>query len=138
MKAALGLAIVVLVVVLWLHSESRRVARKVEIAFKGRGHLSDEEFFETYYQGSGIPIDIVKGVRGVLAEALHEDVSRVIPTDDFSGNLNFLLDAEPETDVAIVEGLETRFDIRISKQEAERTRTVDDIIHLVHAKVLSK
>lgn len=137
MKAVLGFVVLLLTVVVWLYFDKRLLRRQVEVVFKDRSHLSDDEFFATYYKESGIPKNIVSGVRWVLGDELQVDISRVIPTDDLAGNLHFLLTSDSMIDVAIVEGLEKRFGITISDQEAERTRTFHDIINYVHGKTVT-
>jgi acyl carrier protein len=134
MKAAFGFAVLVLVIMLWLYLERRRVRHQVEATFKGRASLSDEEFFARYYSESGISKDTVNGVRQVLGDELQVDISRVIPADSFAGNLHFLLDSDSMADIAIVQALEKRFSITISDLEAERTRTVGEIISFIHGK----
>jgi hypothetical protein len=44
-----------------------------------RPALSDTEFYETYYRGSGIPSDVISTVRRVFADQL--DLTKVIPSD---------------------------------------------------------
>lgn len=107
---------------------------QVERLFGGRPRLSKNDFFATYYQASGIAEDTIYGVQKVLEDELQLDTSRVVPADDLAGNLRVLVDSYSMVDVAIVEGLEKRFGITITDQEAERTRTVHEIIALVHSK----
>ena len=133
----LGIAIIALAVVVWIFFEKRRVDRQFENIFFGRSSLSDNDFYAAFYQDSGIPYELVAGVRKVLAEELHMDVSRLIPNDDFSRNLRFLLDNDSMIDVALVEGLEKHFNIAISDQEAENIKTVQDLIWFIHRKMLS-
>lgn len=96
--------------------------------------MSNKEFFATYYEKSGVSEDTVCGVRQVLEDEMQVDLSRVVPADDLAGNLAPLVDSYSMVDVAIVEGLERRFGIKISDQDAERTRTIGEIIELVHGK----
>ncbi len=137
MNTALAITVLALSVGAWLFFEKRRVDREFENTFRGRASLSDDDFYATFYQDSGISREIVTGVREVLAYELHVDVSRMIPDDDFSRHLRFLLDSDSMVDVALVEGLEKRFGIAISDKEAEDTKTVHDIITFVHRKTLS-
>jgi acyl carrier protein len=133
MNAAL-ITLLVLAIVVWLYIEKRQVRSQVEATFRDRPHLSEDEFFAAHYQNSGIPRDVVVGVRKVLSDELQIDISRLTPSDDLSKNLRFLMDSYSMVDVAIVESLEMRFGIAISDSEAERTRTVDDVIRLIHQK----
>ena len=137
MNIALAIAVLALTVGVWFFLEKRRVFREFEKTFRGRESLSDDDFYTAFYQDSGISREIVTGVRQVLADELQVDVSRMIPGDDFSRNLRFLLDSDSMVDVALVEALEKRFRIAISDKEAEDTKTVHDIITFVHGKTLS-
>lgn len=137
MNTAIGIAVLALTVVVWLFFEKRRVDREFEDTFRGRESLSNDNFYAAFYQDSGISREVVTGVRQVLADELRVDVSRIIPGDDFSRNLRFLLDTDSMVDVALVEALEKRFRIAISDKEAEGTKTVHDIITIVHRKTLS-
>ena len=136
MNTALGIAVLALIVGAWLFFEKRRVNREFENTFRGRRSLSDDDFYAKFYQDSGISREIVTGVREVLAYELQVDVTRMIPDDDFSCNLRFLLDSDSMVDVELVEGMERRFGIAISDKEAEDTKTIHDIITLVHRKTL--
>lgn len=138
MSTVLGVAALALVVGVWLFFERRRVDQKIENTFGGRAALSDDDFYAAFFHNSGMSRVTVAGVREVLADELDMDVSRMIPDDDFSRNLRFLLDNDSMTDVALVEGLEKRFEISISDTEAERTRTVRDLMMLVHEKTLDR
>ncbi len=133
----LGIAVLTLTVVAWLFFEKRRMKREIENIFRDRPSLSDNDFYAVFFQDSGISCEIVSGVREVLAEELNVDVTRMIPNDDFSGNLRFLLGNDSMIDVALIEGLEKRFKITILDKEAENTKTIHDIIALVHRKTLS-
>ncbi len=135
MNTALAIATIALVVA-WVLLERRRVGHEFEETFRGRASLSDDDFYGKFYEGSGVSREVIAGVREVLAHELQVDVSRMAPDDDFSRNLRFLLDSDSMMDVALVEGLEKRFGIVISDREAENTKTVNDIIVLVHGKSL--
>ena len=133
----LGIAVLTLTVVAWLFFEKRRMKREIENIFRDRPSLSDNDFYAVFFQDSGISCEIVSGVREVIAEELNVDVTRMTPNDDFSCNLRFLLDNDSMIDVALIEGLEKRFKITILDKEAENTKTIHDIIALVHRKTLS-
>lgn len=137
MKTMLGISVLILIVTAWLFFEKRRMNRDVENIFRDRPSLSDNDFYAAFFQDSGISCEIVYGVREVLAKELNVDVTRMIPNDDFSRNLRFLLDNDSMIDIALIEGLEMRFNITILDKEAENTKTIYDIIALVHRKTLS-
>lgn len=134
MNIAIGISCLALTVGLWFFFETRRINREFEFAMHGRDALSAENFYARFYGNSGIPFDTVAIVRQVLEDELQVDVSRFVPTDDFSRNLRFLLDSDSMMDVAIVEGLEKCFGISISDEEAIVTLTLDNIVNLVHKK----
>ncbi|MGC4406595.1 acyl carrier protein [Methyloversatilis sp. MC4-4] len=138
MNTALGISVLALTVGVWFFFEKRRVDTQFENTFRGRESLSDDDFYAAFYQDSGISREVVTGVRQVLADELQVDVSRMIPGDDFSRNLRFLLESDSMVDVTLVEALEKRFRIAISDKEAEDTKTVHDVITFVHRKTLSK
>lgn len=138
MNTPLGIAVLALTVGGWFFFERRRVDRELENTFRGRESLSNDDFYAAFYQDSGISREIVTGVRQALTDELQIDVSRIVPDDDFSRNLRFLLESDSMIDVALVEALERRFDISISDKEAEETKTVHDIITFVHGKTLSE
>ncbi|WP_020162866.1 acyl carrier protein [Methyloversatilis discipulorum] len=137
MNTALGISVLALTVGVWFFFEKRRVDTQFENTFRGRESLSDDDFYAAFYQDSGISREVVTGVRQVLADELQVDVSRMIPGDDFSRNLRFLLESDSMVDVTLVEALEKRFRIVISDKEAEDTKTVHDVITFVHRKTLS-
>jgi acyl carrier protein len=62
-------------------------------------------------------------------------MSRLSAEDDFSKNLNFFWQYDSMADVEIVVRLEKEFDIKITDVEAERTKTVEDLVNLVWLKL---
>lgn len=88
--------------------------------------------------GSGVPKDVVAGVREVLQEQLNADLSKLSAEDDFSKNLRFFWDYDSMADVAVIDGLEKRFDIRIEDQEAVDAKSVRDIVNLVTRKIQAR
>jgi acyl carrier protein len=60
----------------------------------------------------------------------------LIPSDDFSQNLKFLLTPGGMEDVELVIGLEKRLGVVITNQEAEKTKTIHDVVTLIHQKWL--
>lgn len=131
----IGAAVVFMALLFLIRRESSRKAETAEATFAGRESLLPEQFYERYFRESGVSFDIVTGVRAILEEALEADLSRLANTDDFSKNLSFFWDFDSMADVEIICSLEKRFAISITDEEAESTKTVDDIIGLVHRKI---
>jgi acyl carrier protein len=110
---------------------------RLEAAFSGREPLDDLSLWELHFRDHGVSADTVSRVRKVLSEVLGADLSRIRDTDDFSKNLKFFWDFDSLADVQAVQGLESEFGIRISDPDAERMRTLKDIILGVHEKLQS-
>lgn len=134
MNSAIGIAAIILIAGIWHFHEKRRMNRMLEATFRDRESLSDDAFYAAFYKNSGVSLETVVGVRQVLAYELQIDVSRMIPSDDFSTNLRFILENDTMIDVALVEAIENRFKISISDNEAENTKTIHDLINFVHTK----
>jgi acyl carrier protein len=137
LKTVLALLGGVVLLVALVRLDSLRRARKIEAAFAGREALSLEAFYEKYFRSQGVPLAVATGVRLVLEEQLSADLSRLRDTDDFSKDLAFFWDFDSLANVEIVCALEERFGIKISDEEAERAKTVSDIVHLVQTKLAS-
>lgn len=115
--------------------EARAKQKKVEEAFAGREPLSPETFYDRYFLGRGIAPEVVFGVRLILEKQLGADMSRLCAEDDFSKNLGFFWDFDSMADIEIVLAIEEYFQIEITDSEAEKTRTVADLMELVSSKV---
>jgi acyl carrier protein len=136
MKIALLIIVGVVVLVLFGKLESRRRKARIETSFAGRERLTSEQFYERYFKETGVPFSIVSGVRKVLEEQLGADLACMSAEDDFSRNLKFFWAFDDMADVAIVEALESHFNVSITDAEAARTHTVSDIVSLIHSKGL--
>ena len=135
MKYVIGIALAVLAIYVLVKWEGRAKRRKIEKAFSGREALLPEQFYERYFAAKGVPFEVANGVREVLTEQLDADLSRLIDADDFSKNLSFFWSFDSMASVEIVIALENKFSIKIEDVEAERARTVGDIIQLVCEKI---
>jgi acyl carrier protein len=135
--AQIGIIIAILLVIgipMWIY-ESRAKRKKFEEAFAGREPLDEKTFYETYFQSRGVPADVVIKVRHILEEVLDADLSRLKVEDDLTKNLSFFFQYDSMADVELVERLEEEFSIKIADAEAEKTRTVEDIVNLVWFKL---
>ena len=111
---------------------------KLEITFKDRIPLTNEEFYNKYYKDKGIPYKVVNGVKQTLETELDADLSRLSAKDDFSKNLSFFWDYDSLADVELVLSLEKLFSIKFEDSEAEKMHTIDDIIFAVTDKLNQK
>jgi acyl carrier protein len=131
--------LIIIFIILFVYAFSRyegvQKNKKIEIAFKDRQSLSPSAFYQKYYGDKNIPEEVVKGVRKILEEQLNADLSQLSSVDDFSENLSFFWDYDSMANVEIVMMLEEFFSIKIEDSEAEKAKTVNDIIMLVSNKI---
>jgi acyl carrier protein len=135
MNTLLGVAGVVALLAAFVWLDKKRERRRVESAFAGRETLSDQQFFERYFRAKGVRSEVASQVRRILAEQLGQDLSRLQSSDDFTKNLKFLFEFDSLVDVEIVLALEEGFGIKITDEEAQAMRTVEDIVLAVHSKL---
>ena len=137
-KIIIALAAFVLVIYLLARpieqAEKAKKLKLIEQRFGSRAPLTPEAFFEQHFSESPYCKDIVVGVRETLELILQSDLSFLRDSDDFSKNLAFFWDFDSMANVELVQALEDRFNIRIEDSEAERTKTVRQLVDLVHAK----
>jgi acyl carrier protein len=107
-------------------------------AFEGRESLNPQQFYERYFEQKGVPFHIVEKIRTILEDQLSDDMSRMQEHDDFTRELRFFWAFDSMASIEIVLAFEEAFDIQIADAEAERIRTVSDIVFLVYAKILEK
>lgn len=130
----------VLAIFVWLalrdaRRDSRAKEQKINEAFAGRESLTSEALYERYFLGLGVKAEVVVGIRKILQEQLGADMSRLRAEDDFSQNLSFFWDFDSMANLEIVLAIEEYFQIKIADIEAERTRTVSELVQLVSGKV---
>jgi acyl carrier protein len=111
--------------------------RRFEInkIFDGREVLLPDEFYEKYYSDKGVSKYVVLDILALLETELEIDLSRLIPEDDFSKNLRYLFEFDSMADVAVVESIESKFSIKISDNEAENIKTINDLVLFVSNRV---
>ena len=126
--------VLVLVTVSVWYDRRKKIKQTIK-TFDRRDAVDTQSFYERYYRDKGIDIQIIRGIREVLEKVLDADMSRIQPSDDFTTNLKFYFDSDSMADVEIVVGLEKTFEIIISDEEAQRTKTIDDIVMLVDSKM---
>jgi len=139
MASFVAFAIVVVVVIALsagplARRERERKRRLVAERFGSRDRLNPEAFFQACFAGDAFQKEVVLGVREVLEEVLDSDLSFLREDDDFSKNLSLFWEFDSMANVELIQALEARFKIAISDAEAERTKTVKDLVELVQAK----
>jgi acyl carrier protein len=75
-------------------------------------------------------MDILDEVREVIVEKLGVDASKVQPEARFVEDLG----ADSLDTVELIMGLEDKFGLEISDEEAEKIRTVQDAINFIQSK----
>jgi acyl carrier protein len=122
----------------WLGFPDGAGKRRIEAVFAGRDPLGDEEFFQRFYAATGIKKEVAIGVRHAFLENLVFNMQRLIPTDSFREELNFVWKYDSLADVELICQIEKEFAVRISEAEAHTTFTMGDLIRLVDEKMKSK
>ena len=115
--------------------EAAEKNKKIEGAFAVRPQQAPSDFYAAFFKTSGVPEEVVVGVKKVLEAQLDTDLSRMVDSDDFSNNLSFFWDFDSMADVEVVCALEQEFKIKITDEEAENSQTVREIVELVWRKV---
>jgi acyl carrier protein len=118
--------------ILWTE---RKRKGEIDVAFAGREPLDEQAFYERYFQSPGIPADVVLKIPRILERDLDASMSRLLPEDDFTGNLKFFFEYDELNSIQIVEDIEREFDISVSDDEASRMHTVNDIVFAVWNKI---
>ena len=108
-------------------TEYERFLRRV---WRERPRLSDEEFYDRFYRGSGIDPAIPSRVRAELEQALGENMGALHPSD----NLVFGFEDVDFADILFRMG--RVFDVRVPVQAfpAEIDGTVDSLIRCIAEK----
>ena len=100
----------------------------------GRPHLSGREFAQKYYPEH---VEVSAKARDILQEYIKVDLSQMEPADQPVCDFHLgAIDGEETVDVIVA--LEEFFGIKIEDAEAEKMRTVDDIISRVISGVEDK
>ena len=135
MEYAVVIIILVIVAFLWGKADDKNREVEIDKIFEGRTSLSPREFYQKYYSNQAVPENTVLDIINILEEELETDLSRLIPSDDFSDNLRYLFEFDSMADVGVVESVEQKFSIKITDSEAENIKTINDLIVFVSNKV---
>ena len=100
----------------------------------GRRRRSSLEFGLEFYPTSA---SVAADVRDILAKHIPVDLSQLEPSDSPVQDLH-MDDLDSMADVEFVIALEKHFGIKIEDADAQRMRTVDDIISYAITKVAQK
>jgi acyl carrier protein len=119
----------------WLKSGDSKGAEEIQRLFGNRTILDDQQFFETYYAGSGISREVAIGVRSVFIERLPFDMRQLAPEDNFKRELNFVWKHDSLADVELLCEIEKKFRVKITDAEGVKAATMGDVIELVQAKL---
>ncbi|GAT33076.1 acyl carrier protein [Terrimicrobium sacchariphilum] len=131
----MGLAAVLLLSFLLMSSIDRKTKRKLAHLTRDRPSLDDNAFYDLSFADSGIPRDVVAGVRAIFRENIPADLSALGADDDFSGNFQVIWMLDSMSSVEVVVGLEKAFGITIEDSEAERVTSIRKAVELVWSKL---
>ena len=135
MEYAVVIITLFLIIMVFVKNDDKKRVAEINKIFKGREVLLPEEFYEKYYNDKSIPKYIVLESLKLLADELDADLSRLVPEDNFSKNLRYLFEFDSMADVAIIEAMESIFSIKISDNEAENIKTINDLVLFVSNRV---
>jgi len=134
----IGIVLFIILSVWSVRFERKKRKERTKIIFQGREAIDSQTFYERYYKDKGIDIQIITGIKDVLGKTLDADMSRIRPGDDFTKNLKYYFDTDSLADVELVVGIEKTFQIKIADEEAQKTKTIDDLVMLVNNKMKFK
>ncbi len=131
----IGLAVVIPLSFLLVWSADRSTKRKLSQLTSGRPPLTDEEFYDRAFAGSGIPRDVVTKVRAIFRENIPADISALGADDDFAGDFQMIWMLDSMSSVEVVVGLEKAFCITIEDNEAEKITSIRKVVEMVWSKL---
>ncbi len=125
-----GVAIVVTTVAYVISNYRLRKRTRAEL-FDGRRSMTSKEYYDAYFLGSAISVDVVAPVVETLSTETDLDFSRLLPDErwEMAGTLVDGLDLHGATLV-----LEEKFGILFTDEEMKSVHTTRDLIELVDAK----
>jgi len=129
---ALAYMSAVAIAVLDTDSAQRRLAKE---HLAGREPLSDQEFGEKFF--SADRASIASRTRAILASHLPLDLSRMRPDDRLVADLR-MEELDSFATVEFLLEVEEEFGIRVPDEEAERMRTLGDLVEYVAAALKAK
>ena len=109
----------------------KSLADQLDRYFGDRQPLSDDDFYIQYFEKQGIPKKIPVKIRKIFENQFGADFSRISNTDDFSTDMKFIWGFDSLGDVEIIIAIEEEFDIKIENEEAEKMKSIQDIVSCV-------
>lgn len=131
----IGLAVVLSLSLLLVLGTDRKTKRKLAQLTSDRPSLDDAAFYAQFFDDSGVPRDIVTKVRSIFRDNIPADISAVTADDDFSEDLQLIWMLDSMADVEILVGLEKAFGITIEDSEAEKIKSIRNVVELVWRKL---
>jgi len=128
------IAAIVIVGVLFEKHQTRYKRKRLATIFAGRAPLTGEQLYAQYFESLGVRPDIPQKVRSILEENVNADLSMLKDTDDFSKDLSFFWAMDSMADVETVIAFEEEFGIKISDGEAEKMKTLRDMVMTIDRK----
>ena len=125
-------AAIVVVVGLYVIYEWR-LRRDLKRTLKAREPVAASDFGATHYSDDTTAL-VATFVLGKLEELTGHDLTGALPQDRIVADLH-LDEIDSLATVEILNEIEARFGVSISDQEAAATRTLDDVVRVVTAKV---
>ncbi len=134
-EIAVVIAILLLVSVPIGFYQLKQKKKKFQNAFSERQPLDAQTFYEKYFRDHEVPADIVIKIRNIFEQVLEADLSRLQAEDDLTQNLSFFFDYDSMAGEELVARLEEEFKINITFAEAQKVKTIEEIVNLVWLKV---
>ncbi len=123
-----ALGIVVALVILHGHYETRRIRRMVAEALRGRPPLTGEEFGDRFFEPTIAPL--ASRLRQLLTENLECDLAGMLPTDDFESWLALSSGPDSAAD-CFFEELAIEFKVPVSAPWPERFGSFEALVQWV-------
>jgi acyl carrier protein len=128
-------AVVAAVVVLYVVDRWRN-RRALAQLLASREPVSSAGFGHRHY-ADAVRAEIATFALSMLEECTGYDFTGALPGDDFVVDLR-IEELDSLVAVELITAAEQRYSITISNPEAQRTRTIDDFVQLVYAKVAAR
>ena len=122
----------------WYACGDPKGKRTLNQLFSGREAKNDDEFYDRFFTGSGVPENVVAKIRQIFQEQVPVDLSLLEADDDLSGDFNVIWDLDSLADVEIIVELEKAFSVKITDEEAEAMKSFRLVVNCVWHKIEQK